>query len=87
MKYFVYSLDIWILTLNHFQVIFACLLVSASCRPQAREEEPIAIISQNIGEVDGAYFEHDFEAANGIIQAKSGAEGSAGQSNFVGSYR
>merc|ERR1712198_541104 len=64
--------------------IFACLMVLASCRPQ--EPETIAIVRQENSGVVGAVFNHEFEAENGIIQAKAGAEGSAGQSNFQGSY-
>merc|ERR1712215_236656 len=46
----------------------------------------VAILRQDNTGVVGAVFSHEFEAENGIIQAKAGAEGSAGQSNFQGSY-
>merc|ERR1711955_25213 len=71
---------------NMKAVIFACLLALGSCRPQNFDEEPIAILRQDNSGVVGAVFQHEFEAENGIIQAKAGAEGSAGQSNLQGSY-
>merc|ERR1711915_175116 len=46
----------------------------------------IACRRQDNTGVVGAVFSHEFEAENGIIQAKAGAEGSAGQSNFDGSF-
>merc|ERR1712055_917987 len=69
---------------NMKPVIIACLVALASCRPQ--DDIPIAILRQDNTGVEGAVFSHEFEAENGIIQAKSGAAGSAGQSNLQGSF-
>merc|ERR1711862_221186 len=71
---------------NMKAVIFVCLVALASCRPQNLDEEPIAILRQENSGVVGAVFQHEFEAENGIVQAKAGAEGPAGQSNLQGSY-
>merc|ERR1712212_1434472 len=65
--------------------VIACLVAAASCRPQ-EDPIPVAILRQDNTGVVGAVFSHEFEADNGIIQAKSGAEGSAGQSNLQGSF-
>merc|ERR1711915_245829 len=46
----------------------------------------IACRRQDNTGVVGAVFSHEFEAENGIIQAKAGSEGSAGQSNMAGSF-
>ncbi|CAL4088567.1 unnamed protein product, partial [Meganyctiphanes norvegica] len=69
---------------NMKSFILACLVVVATCRPQ--EDIPVLIIRQENSGVEGAVFSHEFEADNGIIQAKTGAAGSAGQSNFQGSF-
>merc|ERR1712055_1009457 len=69
---------------NMKPVIIACLVALASCRPQ--DAPPVAIVRQDNTGVVGAVFSHEFEAENGIIQAKAGAEGSAGQSNLQGSF-
>ncbi|CAL4088570.1 unnamed protein product, partial [Meganyctiphanes norvegica] len=67
---------------NMKSVILACLVAVATCRPQ----EEVAIIRQTDTGVNGAVFQNEFEADNGINQVQAGAEGSAGQSNLSGSF-
>merc|ERR1711939_1208738 len=70
------------------QLVISCLVVMGSCAklPLEEREEPIAILRSESFK-DGANFNYNFEAENGIAVDTVGSSNGAGASNMQGSYR
>merc|ERR1712113_700979 len=68
--------------------VLSCLVVMGSCAklPLEEREEPIAILRSGSFK-DGANFNYNFEAENGIAVDAVGSSNGAGASNMQGSYR
>merc|ERR1711962_551782 len=74
-------------TANMKIFVLSCLVVLGSCAklPLEEKEEPIAILRSESFK-DGANFNYNFEAENGIAVDAVGASNSVGTSNMQGSY-
>merc|ERR1712025_118377 len=68
--------------------VLSCLVVMGSCAklPLEEREEPIAILRSESFK-DGANFNYNFEAENGIAVDAVGSSNGAGSSNMQGTYR
>merc|ERR1711862_283145 len=68
-------------TNNMKAFVVSCLGAAVACAPQ----QPVAILSQE-SSADGAIFNYNFAADNGIAAQASGSSGAAGQTNIQGQY-
>merc|ERR1711915_583291 len=64
-------------------LVISCVLAVASCAPQNRVEEPIAILRQE-SFMNGGNFNYNFEAENGINVASDGSPNVEGASVMQG---
>lgn len=64
-------------------MVLACLLVVAAARP---DKDATILVNERTDSGDGS-FSYNVETSNGIEMSRTGTPGSAGQSNFRGSFR